>query len=55
MVTASDAEDDPPAGQDVGHRVVFRKTQRMPHRHDVESTADVDVLRDTAQMHRHHQ
>jgi hypothetical protein len=55
MVAAPDAKDDPPAGQDVGHRVILGQPQRMPHRHDVEAAADVQVLRDAAQMHRHHQ
>jgi hypothetical protein len=45
----------PPAGQDVGHRVIFGEAQRMPHRHDVEAAADLDVLGDAAQAHRHHQ
>jgi hypothetical protein len=27
----------------------------MPHRYDVEAAADPEVLRDAAQMHRHHQ
>jgi hypothetical protein len=55
VVAAPDAEDDPPAGQDVGHRVIFGQPQRMPHRHDVETAADVELLGDAAQMHRHHQ
>ena len=55
VIAAPDAEDHPPAGQDVGHRVVFRQPQRVPHRHDVEAAADLQVLRDAAQMHRHHQ
>jgi hypothetical protein len=40
VVAAPDAEDDPPAGQDVGHRVILGEAQRMPHRHDVEAAAD---------------
>jgi hypothetical protein len=39
----------------VGHRVIFGQPQRVPHRHDVEAAADVQVLRDAAQMHGHHQ
>jgi hypothetical protein len=55
VVTAPDAKDDAPAGQDVGHRVILGQAQRVPHRHDVEAAADPQVLGDAAQMHRHHQ
>jgi hypothetical protein len=55
MIAAPDTEDDPPAGQDVGHRIVFGEAQRVPHRHDVEAAADLQALGDAAQMHRHHQ
>jgi hypothetical protein len=44
VIAAPDAKDHPPAGQDVGHRVILGKTQRVPHRHDVEAAADVEVL-----------
>jgi len=30
VVAAPDAEDDPPAGQDVGHRVILGQPQWMP-------------------------
>jgi hypothetical protein len=39
VVAAPDAEDDTPAGQDVGHRIILGEVQRMPHRHDVEAAA----------------
>src|ERR1700730_7996599 len=42
-VAAPNAKDAPPAGQDVGHRVILRQPQRMPHRHDAEAAADFDV------------
>src|SRR5215831_3820978 len=45
-IAVPDAKDDPPAGQDVDHRVILGEPQRVPHRHDVEAAADVDVLRD---------
>jgi len=41
VIAAADAKDHPPAGEDVGHRVVFGEPQRMPHRHDVEAAADL--------------
>src|SRR5205814_7700889 len=51
VVAAPDAEDDPPAGQDVGHRVILGEAQRVPHWHDVEAAADVDVPGDAGQVH----
>ena len=32
VIAAPDAKDEPPAGQDVGHRVILGDAQRMPHR-----------------------
>jgi hypothetical protein len=55
VVAAPGAKDHPPAGQDVGHRVILGEAQRMPHRHDVEAAVDLYVLGDAAQVHRHHQ
>jgi hypothetical protein len=49
VVAAPDTEDDPPAGQDVGHRVILGEAQRMPHRHDVEAASDVQVPGDAGQ------
>src|SRR5262249_5424977 len=39
VVTAPDAKDDPPTGQDVDHRVILGQPQRMPHRHDAVAAA----------------
>ncbi len=44
VIAAGDAKDHPPAAEDVGHRVVFGEAQRVPHRHDVEAAADLQVL-----------
>jgi len=55
MIAAADAEDDPAVGEDVGHRVIFRQAQRVPHRGDVEAAADIDVFRDMRQVQRHQQ
>jgi hypothetical protein len=55
VIAARDTEDHPATSQDVGHRIVFREAQRVPHRHDVEAAADAQVLRHPAQVHRHHQ
>ena len=55
MIAAADAEEDAAAGQDVGHGVVFGQPERMPHRHDVEAAADLEVLGHAAEVRRHHQ
>ena len=55
MIAAGDAEDHAPIAEDVGHRIIFRQAQRMPHRHDVEGAADLEVLGDVDEVHRHHQ
>jgi hypothetical protein len=43
VVAAPDTENDPPAGQDVDHRVILGEPQRVPHRHDVEAASDLEV------------
>ena len=48
VIAPPDPKNDPPPGQDVGHRIVFGETQRMPHRHDIEAAADPDVPGDAA-------
>jgi len=40
MVATPHPEDHPALGQDVGHREVLGQPQRMPHRGDVEATAE---------------
>src|SRR5262245_35664173 len=55
MIAATRAKNDPTASQDVRHRIVFRETQRMPHRHDVEAAADFEMLGDATEVHRHHE
>ena len=43
MVAAAHTEDDPPAGEDVGGRKVFRQPEGVPHRRDVEAAAKLDT------------
>ena len=40
----------PPARKDVGHRVVLRQAQRVPHGVDVEAAAELDVLGEVGQV-----
>jgi hypothetical protein len=55
VIATRHAEDHPPGAQDVGHGVVFGEPQRMPHRHDIEAAADLEVPGLVDQVHRHHQ
>src|SRR5262249_32648006 len=48
-------KDDPPAGQDVGGGKILGKPQRMPHRGNIEATAELQALRDMCQIHGPHQ
>ena len=45
VIAAADAHDHPPAGDDVGHRVVLGEAQRMPHRQHVEAAAEFQSFR----------
>jgi hypothetical protein len=55
VVTASDAKDDTAAGENVGRGVILRQPQRMPHRGNVEPTADVDPPGDVGEVDCRHQ
>ena len=44
VVAAADAHDDSPVGDDVGHGVVFRQPDRVPHRQHVERAAELQAL-----------
>jgi hypothetical protein len=44
MIAAADPHDDAPVGHDVGHGIVFRQPDRMPHRQDVEGAAELEAL-----------
>jgi hypothetical protein len=50
VIAAADAEDQPPAGEDVDHGVVLGQPQRMPHRSNVEGAAQLDVLRQVGEV-----
>ncbi len=41
VVAAADAHDDPPVSNDVGHCVILRKADRVPHRQHIESAAEL--------------
>jgi hypothetical protein len=55
MVAAAHAEDDPPAGKDVGGRKVFGQSQGVPHGRDVEAAAKLDLGGHVGQMDEEHQ
>ena len=44
VIAAADAHDHAPVGDDVGHRVVFRQADRVPHRQHVEGAAEFEAL-----------
>jgi hypothetical protein len=52
VITAANPEDDTPAREAIGHGKIFSQTQRMPHRGDVKSTAEFDLLGEMGQMHK---
>ena len=45
VIAPADPHDDPPVGDDVGRRVVFRQADRVPHRQDVEAAAVFELPR----------
>src|SRR6185295_20196836 len=51
VIAATDAEHDSAASQDIGGRIVLREPQRMPHRRNVETAANFDLLCTISQMH----
>ena len=53
MVAAPDAENHPPAGEDVGHGEILGDAEGMPHWDDVERLAEFEVLGQAGQMHAH--
>src|SRR5262249_10227297 len=42
VVAATHPHDDAPVGDDVGHGIIFRHADRMPHRQDVERAAELE-------------
>src|SRR5262249_17417188 len=44
VIAAADPHDDAPIGDDIGHGVIFRQADRMPHRQDVEGAAELEAL-----------
>jgi hypothetical protein len=44
VIAAADAHDDAAVGDDVGHGIVFRQPDRMPHRQHVEGAAELQPL-----------
>ena len=44
MIAAADAQDDAAVGDDVGHGIVFRHADRMPHRQHVKRAAELQPL-----------
>ena len=55
VVAAPDPEGHPAAGEDVGGSVVLGEPERVPHRADVEATADPQSLGHVGEVHGHHQ
>ena len=55
MVAAPDAKGDAPAGEDVGGRIILGEAQGMPHRADVETTAEAQPLCLVGEVERRHQ
>ena len=55
VIPASYPEYHPPARHVVGHRVVFRKPQRVPHGSDIEPATELDPLRQVTQVHGEHE
>ena len=55
VVAAAHAEDDPPAGEDVGHGVVLGQTQGVPHGGDVEAAAVLEPPGVGGQVEAEHQ
>src|SRR5262249_49651444 len=45
MISAAHAHDDAPVGDDVGHGIVFREPDRVPHRQHIEGAAEFEPLR----------
>ena len=45
VIAPPDAENHPPAGEDVGHGIVLSQSDRVPHRDDIECTAELQLLR----------
>ena len=50
VVAASDSENHPAVGQDIGSGVVLSQAQRVPHRGDIEAAAKLDVLGHVGQV-----
>ena len=51
MIASANAEDHPPLGQDIGHRVVLGESQRVPHGRNVEAAADLNPLGHMGEVH----
>ena len=51
LVAATDAEDEPATGQHVAHGEVFGQPQRVPHGHNVEGCAELQVLGVSGEVH----
>ena len=44
MIAATDPHDDAPVGDDVRHRVVLGKADRVPHRQNIEGATELEPL-----------